>query len=315
MHRRNILKAVALMTATTGVVTGSKAANLERIEAVASTAKVTASQFVQAGDGTRLFYRDWGAGAPVLFSHAWALNADAWEYQMAFLADRGVRCIAYDQRGCGRSDQPGQGYNMDTLADDLAVVIEQVNQRKITLVAHSMGCGVVARYLVRHGAARIARVVLIATITPFVLKTADNPEGVDQSTLAAIRALLSKDRPRFIKDGAPAFFGVGLPDNNVSSEIMQWGVNLMLQTPLKVMIETHRALTETDFRADLSAFKVPTLIIHGDRDTTALIDRTGRETARLIRGSQLTVYENAPHGLPITHVDRLNRDLLAFIKG
>jgi non-heme chloroperoxidase len=232
---------------------------------------------IETRDRTSLFYKDWGKGQPVVFIHGWALGADMWEYQMPYLTSRGLRCIPYDKRGCGRSSQPWHSYDFDTFADDLAAVIEHLDLREVTLVGHSMGCGDITRYLLRHGAGRVARTALVAPTTPFILKTPDNPEGLDKSMFDSIVAELGRDRPRFLAAGAPAFFMI-------------------------------RTMSETDLRADMHAFTVPTLIIHGDADQGAPLDLTGRKIAEAIPSSQLKVYEGAARGLFITEKDRLNAD-------
>lgn len=232
---------------------------------------------------------------------------------MADLAGRGLRCVGYDRRGHGRSGEPSHGYEFDTLADDLAAVVEQLDLRDITLVGQSLGCGEVVRYLSRHGSKRVARIVLVSTITPFVLKTDDNPEGVDRASLEIVRKVLSKDRAHPIAAAAPTFFGA--PKNRVSQEIMDWWVRMMIdECSLKTMLDLQRMFTETDFRPELGRISVPTLLIHGDNDTSTPIETTARKTAPLIPGCQLKVYEGAAHGLPITHADQLNADLLAFTK-
>jgi non-heme chloroperoxidase len=270
--------------------------------------------YIETGDGTTLFYKDWGAGKPVLFIHGWALGCDMWEYQMPYLVGQGLRCIAYDKRGCGRSSQPWSGYDFDTFADDLAMMIEQLDLREVTLVGHSMGCGDISRYLSRHGMERVARAALVAPTTPFILKTADNPEGLDKSVFDNIVAELGRDRPHFLAVGAPAFFGTRGPNCPVSQEMIQWAIGLFLPASPKAMTAMIRAMSETDLREDMHAFTVPTLIIHGNADQRAPIDLTGRRTAQAISGSQLKVYEGAAHGLFITERDRLNADLLAFIQ-
>lgn len=312
MRRRSLLKSVATFAASTGL------ASLGRADDLASGGKVAvagerprARQSVEAADGTSLFFKDWGTGRPIVFAAPWALNSDWFEYQMADLAAHGLRCIAYDRRGHGRSSQPGHGYDFNTLADDLAALIEQLDLRHTTLVGQSMGCGEVVRYLSRHGSSRVAGVVLVSTITPFILKTEDNPDGVDKTDLELVRKALSRDRPHPLTAAAPAFFGV--PKNVVSAEIMGWWTRMMVDgCSLKTMLDLHRAFTETDFRADLRTISVPTLLIHGDSDTSTPIESTARKTAALIPACQLKVYEGAAHGLPITHADRLNADLLAF---
>ncbi len=266
--------------------------------------------FIETRDGTSLFYNDWGRGRPIVFLHGWTLNSDIWEYQMAPLVDRGVRVIAYDRRGHGRSSQPANGYDFDTLAEDLGTVLERLTLRDVTLVGHSMGAGEIARYLSSFGADRIAGAVLVAPVTPFILKTDDNPDGVEGAMFDAIVAALGADRPRFLSDGAPAFFGGA---DKVSPELLRWGVDIALRASARAAIECVRSYSRTDFRGDMPAFTVPTLILHGDADASAPLELTARKTAAAIRGSQLTVYAGAPHALFLTEKERFNRDLLAFV--
>ena len=244
--------------------------------------------------------------------HGWALSSDIWEYQMTALAGPEVRCIAYDKRGCGRSSHPGSGFDHDTLADDLAAVIEQLGLRGVTLVGHSMGAGEIARYLSRHGTSRIARAVLVAPITPFALKTPDNPSGVERAVFDATVAELVEDRPRYLAANAPGFFG---SSDAVSPEMLQWGVRMALQSSLKASVQMLRSNATTDFRPDLQSFKIPTLIVHGTADLSAPLELTARRTAQGIPGSRLEVYEGAGHGLFLTEKERFNRDLLAFVRG
>lgn len=265
--------------------------------------------FVQTNDGTNLSYRDWGSGAPVVFVHGGQLGADMWEYQAVPLAERGLRCVAYDRRGCGGSDQPWGGYDYDTLADDLAALLDRLDLRGVALVGHSMGCGDTARYLSRHGTDRVARVALVAPTLPFLLKTADNPGGLDAGAIDAIVAPLREDRPRALAAGAVPFFGSG--GATVSDELMAWGVALALRASPRATIAMTRTGFETDLRPDLAAFAVPTLVVHGADDLTAPLDRCGRPTAAAIAGARLGVYETG-HGLFVTERERLNRDLLAF---
>jgi non-heme chloroperoxidase len=270
--------------------------------------------FIETGDGTRLFYKDWGTGEPVLFVHGWVLGADMWEYQMTPLAAHGLRCIAYDLRGSGRSDQPGNGYNADNLAGDLATVIRQLDLQQVTLVGHSMGSAQIVRYLSRYHADRIARVAFVATTLPFLLQTDDNPDGVDAASLEATPAAVGDDRPRFAAGVADLWFGTGLPDVAVSPELQQWLIGLFLQASPWAAIEMYRALTSTDFRADLAAVEVPTLIVHGDSDAMSPFEISARRTAAAIPHSQLELYPNASHGLFVSHRQRLNADLIEFIE-
>ncbi|MGK3966853.1 alpha/beta fold hydrolase [Sorangium sp. So ce118] len=263
--------------------------------------------FIETQDGALLFHRDWGAGKPVLFLSGWALSSEMWGYQMLDLADNGLRCVAYDRRGHGRSSDPGRGYDHDTLADDLAAVLEQLDLREVTLVGHSMSGGEIARYLSRHGDRRIARAVFLAPTTPMLLKAPDNPDGLDRLLVEQVRAAIRADYPGWLADNAAPFF---LPDTSPAT--MDWVRQLMLQCSMKALIDCNRASVEADFRDELRRIEVPTLVIHGDRDASAPLALTGEKTAALVPGSRLIVYEGAPHGLFVTHRERLGRDLLAF---
>jgi pimeloyl-ACP methyl ester carboxylesterase len=250
----------------------------------------------------------------MLFVAPWGLNTEWFEYQMSYLAGHGMRCVGYDRRGHGRSSEPASGYDFDTLADDMAGVFDQLDLRDVTLVGQSMGCGEIVRYLSRHGSGRVSRVVLISTITPFIMKTVDNPDGDDEATLEQLPAALSMDRAHVIAAAIPSFFGE--PMNKVSPETADWWVRSMVdRCSLWVMIELQRMFTRTDFRPELRTITTPTLLIHGDHDVSTPIAKTGRKTAELIPGCHLKVYENAAHGLTITHKDRLSADLLSFATG
>ncbi len=314
MERRTVLKAVASALIGAGLL--SSRWNPVRGEGATRSLRsgIFGIPMIETTDRTLLFYKDWGHGKAVVFIHSWALNSDMWQYQMNQMTNQGLRCIAYDRRGHGRSSQPGQGYDYDTLADDLAIVMDQLDLRDATLVSHSMGAGDIVRYLSRHGAHRVARIVLLAPTTPFLLKTADNPTGVDQSLFEKQRILLRKDCPRWFASGASAFFGAGSGSIAVSPEMIQWGVNLCLVTSLKALIDCYIAMSETDFRAEMKKITLPTLIIHGDADLSAPLELTGRRSAELITNGRLKIYKGAPHGLFLTHMDDLNNDLLTFIK-
>jgi non-heme chloroperoxidase len=266
---------------------------------------------VTTTDGVNLFYRDWGEGKPVVFMSGWALCSDMWAYQMAPLSQAGLRCVAYDRRGHGRSTDPGRGYDYDRLADDLATVLETLDLENVTLVAHSMACGELVRYLSRHRSRRVERALFLATAaTPFLLKTPDNPNGIDESVFEHGRSLILRDFPQWLDDNAAPYF---LPET--SPGMADWTKRLMLQTSLQAALECNRTMTTTDFRPELPGIRVPTLLIHGDNDASAPLDLTGRPTAQAIPGARLEVYPGAPHGLYITHMERLNRDLLAFVRG
>jgi pimeloyl-ACP methyl ester carboxylesterase len=304
MFRRDLLATLGVMAAGAAL----EAAAAPRREA-------RPGPYVAAPDGTSLFVKDWGAGRPVVFVHSAYMSSDVWEYQMAHLAGRGFRCVAYDRRGHGRSGQPGGGFDYDTLAGDLASVIEALDLRGVTLVGHSMAGGEIVRYLSRRGAARVARIALVATTLPFPMKTDDNPEGVDMGVVEASRRAIAKDRPKWFADGVAGFFGAGTAESPVSPEMVRWALDMCMQSSIQAALECQRAIVETDFRAELRGLKVPALVIHGDADQSTPLELTGRRTARAIPGARLLVYEGAPHGLVLTHRDRLGRDLAAFAGG
>jgi non-heme chloroperoxidase len=267
----------------------------------------TFGPYIETADGTGLFYKDWGAGKPILFVHSWSVNADMWDYQMVEFAGRGCRCIAYDRRGHGRSGQPGSGYDFDTLADDLAAVIEELDLNDVTLIGHSMSGGEIIRYVTRHGSSRIARIALVGPTLPFFMKTADNPQGIDRSVFEAARAAWRRDFRKWMDENAAPFF---VPET--SPAMVSWLLGLTEQCSLKAAIDCNIATTETDFRPELPEVAVPTLILHGDKDVSVPL-ALSRETARLMPDCRLEAYEGAPHGLFLTHMERVNADLAAFI--
>lgn len=264
----------------------------------------------------RLFYKDWCDPASrlspkvrtALFVHGWASNSDIWQYQMNYLRGQGIRTIAYDRRGHGRSSDRGSDYDFDILAGDLAKLIERLDLREVTLVGHSMGCGEIVRYLSQYGDARVSRIVLVATSLPFGLKTDDNPDGVPQNELIAVRGEITHDFPHYLRTIARGFFGPKVTDSSVD-----WGLRMCDLLSLPAVIGTHIANSETDFRPELKRIERPTLIIHGDSDVFCRLDVTARAVHRLIPKSQLKIYEGAPHGLMVSHMDELNRDLFDFI--
>ena len=249
----------------------------------------------------------------MLFVAPWGLNSDWWEYQMTPLAARSVRAVSFDRRGHGRSDEPLDAADFDTLAADIESVIRQLDLRDVTLVGHSLGAAEVVRYLARYGGqARVSRAVLVGTITPLIAKAADNPDGLDPSLLARARERFARDRAQQIANGAAGFFGT--PKNTVSQPIVDWWTRMMTdRCSLKVLLDLHVAMTETDFRPDLARLNVPTLIVHGDLDTSAPLELTARRTHQLVAGSTLKIYAGAAHGLPFTHMEQLNADLVAFV--
>ncbi len=270
--------------------------------------------FIKATDGTQLFYKDWGHGRPVVLIHGWPLDADMWEYQAPALAHAGFRVIAYDRRGFGRSDQPWTGYDYDTLADDLAAIIQGLALKDAALVGFSMAGGEIARYMSRYGGADAAKAVLISSICPFLLATGDHPDGAPQSLFDGMVDGLKKDRPNFLAEFSKTFFGVGMLSSPVSANLIQWTGNMAMLASPKATVDCVRAFGETDLRPDMADFKVPTLVIHGDADKTVPFEISGKVAARMIRGAELKVYEGAPHAVPFTHHERLNQDLIAFLR-
>lgn len=263
-------------------------------------------------DGVEIYFKDWGSGKPVLFSHGWPLDADMWDYQMHYLASHGYRAIAFDRRGFGRSDQPWNGYDYDTFADDIKELIEHLDLHDVTLVGFSMGGGDVSRYLARHGSARVAKLALLGAVTPLFGQKPDFPQGVDQSVFDGIREGLLKDRAQFLADFAPIFYGTN-QGQEVSAGVFTQTLNIALLASLKGTLDCVTAFSATDFRPDMAKIDVPTLVIHGDADQVVPFATTGKLAAELIRGAELKVYAGAPHGFAATHAEQLNRDLLAFV--
>ncbi len=266
-------------------------------------------------DGTEIYYKDWGTGTPVVFSHGWPLTSDSWESQMLFLATRGFRCIAHDRRGHGRSSQPWHGNEMDTYADDLAALIEHLDLREAALIGFSTGGGEVARYIGRHGTKRVAKAALIGAVPPLMLKTASNPGGLPIDVFDGIRAGSIADRSQLYKDlAAGPFFGFNRPGAQKSQGMIDafWMQGMM--GGHKNTLDCIKAFSETDFTGDLKKFDVPTLIIHGDDDQVVPIDASARMSAKLVKHATLKVYPGAPHGITDTHKQQLCDDLLAFLK-
>ncbi len=270
---------------------------------------------VTTHDGTQIYYKDWGTGQPIVFSHGWPLSADAWEDQMVFLAARGYRCIAHDRRGHGRSSQSWKGNEMDTYADDLAALTEELNLHSAVHVGHSTGGGEVARYIGRHGTKRVAKAVLIGAVPPLMLKTAANPGGLPIEVFDGIRAGVLADRSQFFKDLSAPFYGANRPGAKVSQGLRDSFWLQGMQCGFNAALDCIKAFSETDFTEDLKKFDAPTLIIHGDDDQIVPIGASAMLSSKLIKHARLEVYKGAPHGLCSTLKDKVNADLLAFIKG
>lgn len=269
--------------------------------------------FIETDDEIDLYVKDWGEGRPVILLHGWPLSADSWDDQALAIANAGYRVIAYDRRGFGRSDQPFDGYDYDTLADDLAAVVEATGAEDATIIGFSMGGGEVARYLSRHNGRGIVQAGLIASVVPYLLKGDDNPDGVAESVFEGIKDGLRKDRPHFLANFFQDFYGVGWISSPVSQELLDWSVQVAMQAGLKGTLACVDAFGRTDFRPDLEAFRMPTLIVHGTADRTVPIDPSARAAARGIPQARLIEYEGAAHGLLATEKDRVTRDILDFL--
>lgn len=265
-------------------------------------------------DQTELYVKDWGTGQPVILIHGWPLSSDSWDDQAMALALAGYRAIAYDRRGFGRSTQPWSGYDYDTLADDLAAVIDQTGAKDPVIVGFSMGGGEVARYMSRHNGKSVAKAVLVSASLPFRLKTSDNPLGAEQAAFDKTAQAINDDRPKFLAGFFEKFFNVTVESQPVSPQLLEWVRSVSMQASLKATLDCAKSFTTTDFRGELATFKVPTLIIHGTDDQIVPIDASSRLTAKGIAQSTLLEYEGAPHGLFATHKERLTTDLLDFLK-
>ncbi|WP_375272428.1 alpha/beta fold hydrolase [Sphingomonas sp.] len=271
--------------------------------------------YVKTRDGTDIYVKDWGSGRPVVLIHGWPLSSDSWDPQMMALADAGFRVIAYDRRGFGRSGQPWSGYDYNTLTDDLADVMQATGaDSDASIVGFSMGGGEVARYMSRHDGRGVISAGLISSVVPYMLKTDDNPDGTPEEKLQEIADGLKKDRPAFLRTFFKDFFGEGYLTSPVSSATLDWAWDLAMQAGLKPTLACADSFGHTDFRPDLAAFRVPTLVLHGTDDQTVPIDAAGRAAAAGIANSQLVEYEGAPHGLFATEGDRLTQDLLTFLR-
>ena len=267
-----------------------------------------------AKDGTRIYYKDWGKGQPIVFSHGWPLTADDWDGQMLYFGQRGYRVIAHDRRGHGRSSQTWDGNDMDTYADDLAVLTEKLNLKNAIHVGHSTGGGEVARYIGRHGSKRVAMAVLISAVPPLMLKTDKNPGGLPLAVFDGFRAALAENRAQFYKDFTLPFYGYNRPGAKISEGIREhWWLQGMMGG-MKAHYDCIKAFSETDFTEDLQKIDVPTLILHGDDDQVVPIGAAGLMSAKIVKNAKLKVYPGYPHGMPTTNADEINADLLAFIQ-
>ena len=270
---------------------------------------------IKTRDGTEIYYKDWGSGQPITFSHGWPLTADAWEDQMVFLAGHGYRVIAHDRRGHGRSSQPWNGNEMDTYADDLAELFDKLDLKNAVMIGHSTGGGEVARYIGRHGTKRVAKAVLVGAVPPLMLKTAANPGGLPIDVFDGIRKGVTDDRSQFFKDLAVPFYGANRDGAKVSQGLRDFFWLQGMMGGLKPLLDCIKAFSETDFTEDLKKFDVPTLLIHGDDDQIVPIGAAAHQSVKLVKGATLKVYPKGSHGLASIQKDQVNADLLAFIKG
>lgn len=269
--------------------------------------------YITTSDDAKLYVKTWGSGRPVIFLHGWPLSADSWDDHALAIAEAGFQTIAYDRRGFGRSEQTWTGYDYDTLADDLASVIQETGAKDATLVGFSMGGGEIARYMSRHGGQNVSQAVLISSIVPYMLKTDDNPDGTDMSVFDDMIQQIVDDRAKFFGSFFKDFYGVGFVTQPISDEVIEWSWVVAMLAGLKPTLDCVRSFSATDFRPDLAAFNVPTLIIHGDADKTVPIDAAGRAAARGIANATLVEYDGGPHGLLASHKGRIRNDLISFL--
>jgi non-heme chloroperoxidase len=278
------------------------------------TSTSTTRDTITTKDGARIYFKDWGKGPVITFSHGWPLNADAWDNQMYFFAENGFRVIAHDRRGHGRSSQTSSGNEMNTYADDLQTLFETLDLKDVTMVGHSTGGGEVSRYIGRHGTGRVSKAVLIGAVPPIMLKSPASPEGLPIELFDGLRAALVKDRSQFYKEFALAFYGANRPGAQVSQGTLDQFWLWSMQVGLKAVYECVAAFSATDFTDDLAKFDIPTLVMHGEDDQIVPIAAAGKKSAKMIKGAKELFYPGLPHGLTATHAERVNRDLLEFIK-
>ena len=313
LSRRSLLAGAASTAAGAGLALAGTASAATKTQAPKMQG-ARAGNYLTVGDGTVIHYKDWGKGQPVVFSHGWPLQGDAWEDQMFFLAAHGYRVIAHDRRGHGLSSQPWDGNDMDHYADDLAALIDHLDLKNAVLVGHSTGGGEVAHYLGRHGSKRVAKAVLVGAVPPQMVKSASNPGGLPMDVFDGIRKGVVEDRAQFFMDLTMPFYGYNRPGAKVSQGVRDTFWAQGMQCGLKNAYDCIKQFSETDFTADLKKIDVPTLIVHGSDDQIVPIGASAKASAKLVKNATLLVYEGAPHGLPTTHKHRLNADLLAFIK-
>ena len=317
ISRREILLSGAAAVAVTGLPLPAAAGEPKPASAAAPQKQVrgeTHMNRITTKDGTSIFYKDWGMGSTVVFSHGWPLSADAWDAQMLFLRQQGYRVVAHDRRGHGRSEQTWTGNEYDTFADDLAELLEKLDLKEVTLVGHSMGGGEVARYIGRHGNQRVKKAVIIGGIPPVMLKSDKNPGGLPRSVFDGIRAAIVADRSQFYKDISLPFYGYNKPDAKVSQGVRDSFWRQGMQSSIVTTYECVKAFSETDFTEDLKKIEVPTLIIHGDADQIVPIDDSAYLSSKIVKTAPLKVIPGAPHGLCTTNADQINAELLAFLK-
>jgi len=312
--RREVL-AAGIFVAAGGGLSAASADTANRQPASSSEFKGNRTvNMITSKDGTQIYYKDWGRGPVVTFSHGWPLNADAWDGQMQFLAQRGFRVIAHDRRGHGRSEQASSNNDMNGYADDLAAVIETLDLKNVTLVGHSTGGGEVVRYIARHGSKRVAKAVLIGAVPPIMLKTAANPEGIAIEVFDGLRASVAKDRSQFYHEFAIPFFGANREGAQVSQGTLDQFWLWSMQAGLKNSYECIKAFSETDFTEDLKKIDVPTLLMHGEDDQIVPVHDSAKKAEKILKNVKAIYYPGAPHGLTVTHQEQINADLLAFLR-
>ncbi|MEM5329614.1 alpha/beta hydrolase [Paraburkholderia sp. JHI2823] len=312
--RRRLLSASAGVAGAVAAMSSVAAAATGAAPQAHGTGHHHGGGYVSAKDGTQIYFKDWGTGVPVVFSHGWPLCADAWDAQMLFLVNQGYRVIAHDRRGHGRSGQPSGGNDMDTYADDLAAVLDSLDVKGAMLVGHSTGGGEVAHYIGRHGEKRVAKAVLIGAVPPQMVKSANNPNGLPMSVFDGIRAGVAANRSQFYLDLATPFYGFNRPNAKVSQGLVQDFWRQGMAGSIKGQYECIKQFSEVDYTEDLKKISVPTLILHGDDDQIVPIDDSAKLSAKIVRNATLKVYAGAPHGMCSTHVDQVNADLIAFLK-